>query len=172
MKTLAFCGAVAAFWAIPLFAQQRPLTPALDPCKVIKTPEKYAGQIVELRGIVYSSFEDLSMGGTDCTELPDAFRIWLAFPDESEVKDDPMLQGQTFKRDKVSKQFDRYLNGKCGVRRVLTTLRGRLECKPEIATYHPNGNIGSIDGYGHMGLHHFRLVILSVIQAEKLPCSP
>jgi hypothetical protein len=174
MRTLAFCAAVVAFWPIPLFAQQQHQTSALDPCEVITTPEKYGGRIVELRGIIYSSFEDFSMGGTSCKDLPDTLRIWLAFPDEVEVKSDPTLQGKqfTFKRDKVSKQFDHYLDEKCGIRRVLTTLRGWLEYKPETATYHPNGNIASTIGYGHMGMHHLRLVILSVVQAEKFPCSP
>jgi hypothetical protein len=173
MRVLAIFALAVAFWPLPLSAQQQHQTAALDPCKVIATPEVYAEKIVEVRGIIYSSFEDLSIGGNDCEELPAMFRIWLAYPDEREVKEDPALHGQKlkFKNDRASKKLDEYLNDKCSVRRVRTTLRGRLQYKAEIATGHPNGSLAGIVGYGHDGMYRLRLIMLSVIQAEKLPCN-
>ena len=179
MRSLVFCAAVAVFWSTSAFAQQRPSTSAapapLDACKVIEEPEKYAGQIVELRGLIYYNFEELSMGGADCKDVPYLLRIWLAFLDELEAREDPTLQGQhlTLTRDKASAQLERYIlekNPKCEQPRVVATLRGYLQHKNELATFYPNGNIASIVGYGHMGMYSRRLVILSVVHVEKLPC--
>jgi hypothetical protein len=54
MRILAICEVVVAFRPISLSAstQQQPQTATLDPCKVIANPEKYAGQIVEMRGVM------------------------------------------------------------------------------------------------------------------------
>ena len=55
------------------------------------------------------------------------FRIWLAYADEHEVKEDPTLRGEKlkFKRDKISKKLDQYLSDSCSAPRALATLRGR-----------------------------------------------
>lgn len=173
MKIIAVCVMAATFLATSVFAKHHRETTELDPCIVIATPEKYAERTVDIKGVVYSSVEELSVSGTNCKELPQMFRIWLAYPDESEVKADPTLQGEKlkFKRDKVSKKFDKYLRERCSVPHVVTTLRGRLQYKKEIATYHPDGNLASVAGYGQHGMYNLRLVIFSVIQVENLPCS-
>jgi hypothetical protein len=173
MRPLVYFAALVAFCPTPLFAQQLPKPPALDVCDAITTAEKYAGQIVELRGIVYSAFEDFSMGGVGCKDLPIMLRIWLAFPDEAEVKNDPSLRGQhlKFKRNEASKRLDHYLKEKCGMRRVDATLRGRLQYRQEVVATHSNGST-SINGYGHMSMHDLRLVILSVVEVGDLACSP
>jgi hypothetical protein len=183
MRILAVCVAAVALWPVSLSARQKVQAPPVDACEVIAHPEKYAGQIIGVKGVVREGFEELSLGGMECEALPFDHKIWLDFPYEQFVKEEAIVREKKlkFKRDAVSEKFDQYLREKCMVKRVQTTLRGFLQYQADLGNFthvmslHPNRN-GDVartgqNGYGHMGQYHLRLITLSVEQAEKLSCT-
>jgi hypothetical protein len=164
MKPILF-SLIALFSVSPAFRQ------TLDACAVMQNAAKYANTVVQIKGIVHSSFEEFAITGSDCDQI---LKIWLAYPEQPEVQDDPPLKPQKmrFQPSRASKKFDNLLDhrGKCANVRVSATLRGFFQYRKETMTHSPDGST-AIVGFGHLGMYQYRLVILSVESAEGLPCS-
>ena len=152
--------------SIPLWGQ-RPL----DACELFRNPEKYADSFIEVKGVVYSGFEEFVLTGSECEKFSFA-AIWLAYPGEPQVKDDPQLHAVDlkFQRTKQAKVLDRLLSQKgCANARASAVLSGFFQYRKD--TLIKSNSSTAIVGFGHMGMYHYRLVIQSVESAEPLACA-
>jgi len=139
-------------------------------CKILEKPSAYDGKMLRVRGTVRSWFEFFALVDSDCKDA-----IALDFPDDPLVKPKP---------DFKAEEDDAYMN----LRRLVTeytryapalaraTLVGRLdgvdELKPPVDDAPPGvirGASRSSNGFGHLGQYRARLVIMRVVEVERLP---
>lgn len=144
----------------------------LDSCELIEDSREHSGTFVAVKGVLYSSFEEFVLLGSECSVLPHYFGTWVLYPDElsDNPKDENLkLLQLTLKQTKQAKMLDKYLKQRCGERRVVVTLRGYFQDSSEIATDLPDGS-HILAGFGHMDMYPSRLVVESIEAAEPLPC--
>lgn len=148
--------------AVPAFAQSgvAPNPVALDACSVVEKPQDFADKDIAISGSIESSEEELVIL---CKGSPK--RVWLDFPNQQVVKDDDTLKNQNliFHRSKQSDLFLDYLLQKCAERRFMGRLRGHFQYRKDFSDARPNG-------YGHLGLYQFRLLVTDVERVQGKPC--
>jgi hypothetical protein len=143
-----------------------------DSCELIKDSGEYSGTFVAVKGVLYSSFEEFVLLGDECSALAHSFGTWVLYPDE--LNDSPKdvnlkLLQLRMKRTKQGKMLERYLEQRCGEKRVAVTLRGYFQDSSEVVTDLPDGS-HILAGFGHMDMYGSRLVVESVEAAEPLAC--
>jgi len=147
--------------------------PVLDACNLMSQSREHSGTLVAVKGVLYSSFEEFVLLGSQCSEVPHSVGIWVLYPDE--LDDNPKdvnakrLQLRV-KQDGQAKAFENYLKQKCGERRVAVTLSGYFEDRSEVVTDLPDGG-HVLAGFGHMDMYGSRLVLTSIENTEPIPCS-
>ena len=141
---------------------------SLNACELVRNPEKYADSFIEVKGVVHSGFEDFVLSGTQC----EFAAIWLAYPDEQKVKDDPELHAVPlkFRQTKQARVLDRLLRQKgCSRGFASAVLSGFFQYRKD--TLIKSDTSTAIVGFGHMGMYHYRLIIQSINVAEPLACA-
>ena len=59
----------------------------LDSCELIEDSREHSGTFVAVKGVLYSSFEEFVLLGSECSVLPHYFGTWVLYPDE--LSDNP-----------------------------------------------------------------------------------
>jgi hypothetical protein len=161
---------------------QTPLKVSL--CDLVKQPEKYTRQWVEVRGAVNLGFEDFTLRTRACGEK---YQIWLAYggdeptPTMSTVNDLERRPGVVPKVDGIPVTLQRdanleLLKGRLAARRV-TAPDGSM-CDAECRLYDVTGTLVGLfmaapkgarplSGYGHLGCCHL-LMIQRVTDVEAV----
>jgi hypothetical protein len=143
-----------------------------DSCELIKDSREHSGTFVAVKGVLYSSFEEFVLLGSQCSDLPHRLGTWVLYPDElNDTPKDVTLKHLhlRLKRTKQAKVLDNYLKQRCGETRVAVTLRGYFQDSSEVVTDLPDGG-HILAGFGHMDMYRSRLVVESIEDAEPLPC--
>jgi len=143
-----------------------------DSCELIEDSREHTGTFVAVKGVLYSSFEEFVLLGSECSALPHRLGTWVLYPDQlTDTPKDANLKRLQLPatRTKQAKMLDKYLKQRCGEKRVAVTLRGYFQDSSEIVTDPPDGS-HMLAGFGHMDMYRSRLVVQSIEDAEPLPC--
>jgi hypothetical protein len=156
-------------------------------CDLVRDPEKYTRQWVEVRGTVDLAFEDFSLHTGDCG--PEQRGIWLAYggdqptPTPSTANDTVRKPGTVFKVDGISVPLERdaalrLFQDRLMARRLRTPDGSGCDQDCRLyevtatfvglfmgATEYPNTPFSPLLGYGHLGCCHL-LAIRRVIAVD------
>ncbi|MGO9240750.1 MAG: hypothetical protein ACLQBJ_08060 [Bryobacteraceae bacterium] len=148
------------------------------PCEMVKTPERFNGKIISVRGRVLIAFEDFRLDTSHC-DGSRVENVWLEYGRGPKHQPTTWCCGDMVPRDPLRvvqnddfKKFHRYLKaqsnakgcheGECYLYEVAATITGRLDTAPTGPCPHGVHQCCPKGGFGHFGMSCGRLVIQSV----------
>jgi Carboxypeptidase regulatory-like domain len=165
-------GLMALIWCLSLFqAEAQESAPAVELCEVLRSPDKFDKQTIQLRGVVHLAFEDFTFHSDACPNKWPG--IWLAFggdaptPTMSTANDTVRPPGLTPRFEGVSvsltkdEAFERFYalisarHGSDSLYQVTATLTGTFLAGRKVKGWPP--------GYGHLGA--FYLFVITHVDA-------